>query len=445
MLNLVFLLITIILIAVSISRWKLHPFLVLLLACLLIGYSSGMKSDDIINKITSGFGGTLASIGIVIALGTIIGTYLEKSGGAQALASFILKKVGDSRSTLAMSITGFIVSIPVFCDSGFVILSPLNKALSSKTGIQLVVLAIALATGLYATHVFVPPTPGPLAAAAALHADVGLIILYGIVVAIPVTFAGYLWANYYCNKYQVEFEKLPEKPVEKIPAAHYAFTPLLVPIILISLKSISDYPAHPFGNGLVYNIFTFIGHPVIALLIGVFLSFQLHSQYKKTSVEKEGNTKFNWIASSLKEAGTIILITGAGGSFGSILRSTNIAETISGFSNLWHIGIFLPFIIAAILKTAQGSSTVSIITTAAIMSPLLIPLGLNSQIAKVLVVLSIGAGAMTVSHLNDSYFWVVSQFSEMDASLSLKTLTSATLVQGLTGIGVIFILKIILV
>ncbi len=445
MLNLLFLLITIIFIAISISRWKLHPFLVLLLACLIIGYSSGMKSDDIINKITGGFGGTLASIGIVIALGTIIGTYLEKSGGAQALASFILKKVGNSKSTLAMSITGFIVSIPVFCDSGFVILSPLNKALSNKTGIPLVVLSIALATGLYATHVFVPPTPGPLAAAAALHADVGLIILYGIVVAIPVTLAGYFWAKYFCNKYQVDFKKLPEKPVEKIPAPHYAFTPLLVPIILISLKSISDYPAHPFGSGLVYNIFTFIGHPVIALLIGVFLSFPLHNQYSKTISEKKENTKFGWIATGLKEAGTIILITGAGGAFGNILRSTNIGETISGFSNSWQIGIFLPFILAAILKTSQGSSTVSIITTAAIISPLVVPMGFDSPVGKSLLVLAIGAGAMTVSHLNDSYFWVVSQFSDMDASLTLKTLTPATFIQGITGIIFIFFLKLILV
>lgn len=426
------------LIVVSISRWKIHPFLVLLLAGLVMGYPAGLSSKEIIIKITDGFGSTLGSIGIVIAFGTIIGTFLEKSGGAQSLAAFVLQKIGERKSALAMSITGFIVSIPVFCDSGFVILSPLNKALSRKTGVSLVTLVIALATGLYATHVFVPPTPGPLAAAATLGADIGLVILFGLLVAVPATAAGYFWAKYFCGKYHIDFESKPTDTTKKLPKASLAFAPLLIPIILISLKSIADYPTYPFGQNFLKKLADFFGHPVTALLIGVILSFFL-----KEKKIKESN--FNWVSIGLKEAGMIILITGAGGAFGNVLRATNLGDVISGFLSNLPIGIFLPFLIAAILKSAQGSSTVALITTAAIMVPLLDTMGFTSPIAKALVVLAIGAGSMAVSHLNDSYFWVVSQFSGMDTTLAMKTHTFATLIQGLVGIIFIFILKLIFV
>ena len=199
-----------ILLVVSTTRWGLHPFLSLLLAALAMGFVSGLDTTTIITTLTQGFGNTLKSIGIVIACGTIIGTFLERNGGAPAIAGALLRLVGDKRSPLAMSITGFIVSIPVFCDSGFVILSTLNKAISKRTGISLAVLAVALATGLLATHVFVPPTPGPLAAAAALEADLGLVLLLGLLVSIPVVLAGLAWASYYCVRFDIAPEDLPE-------------------------------------------------------------------------------------------------------------------------------------------------------------------------------------------------------------------------------------------
>ncbi|MCK4345815.1 MAG: GntP family permease, partial [Bacteroidales bacterium] len=334
--------------------------------------------------------------------------------------------------------TGFIISIPVFCDSGFVILSALNKALSKKSGMSLVVLAISLAAGLYATHVFIPPTPGPLAAAAALDADIGLVILLGLIVAVPASLAGYFWARYIGKKIHISVDekfKMNDE-VKDLPGIRASIAPIFVPIILIALKSIADYPTHPFGEGILQQVLNFVGNPIIALFAGVLLAFNLMKGSK--------SLRFDWVSSGLKDAGVIILITGAGGAFGNVLRASGIGDIIgSSLSNL-QVGIILPFIVAAILKSAQGSSTVSIITTAAMIAPLLEPLGLESSMGKALTVLAVGAGAMTVSHLNDSYFWVVSQFSDMNVQTALKSHTVATLFQGLTAISVIAVMSLIL-
>lgn len=436
--TLLYLLIVIVLLVLATVKFKLHPFLSLIIASLLIGFAVGLEPVRLITIITDGFGNTLKSIGFIIAFGTIIGVYLEKSGGAKTMAETVLKLIGEKKSALAMNLTGFIVSIPVFCDSGFIVLSSLNKALSKKTGIPLAILAVALGTGLYATHVFVPPTPGPLAAAATLNADIGLVIIFGLFVALISALAGLLWAKYSCKNVETVIEDFHSDEKEKQqPNKINSFAPILIPIIFIALKSIADYPTLPFGSGLIKDVISFCGNPVIALFIGVGLAFFLKKGKKKES-------HFDWVNDGLKSAGTIILITGAGGAFGNVLRATDLGETIGNSLSAWNVGILLPFLIAALLKTAQGSSTVAIITTAAIISPLLSALGLESETAKALTVLAIGAGSMTVSHINDSYFWVVSQFSGLDTSSALKTHTIATLMQGLTAIIVILILKTIL-
>jgi gluconate:H+ symporter, GntP family len=427
--SLFILLLIMVFVVLATSKFQMHPFLVLLLAAIFMGLFSGLNSDALIKAIAEGFGGTLKSIGIVIACGTIIGTFLEKSGGAKKMAETVLKIVGEKKSPLAMSITGYLVSIPVFCDSGFVLLSALNKALSKKTGKSLAVLAIALATGLLTTHVFVPPTPGPLAAAANIGADIGLVLLFGLLVSIPTALAGLLWATTYCKRFNIIPKETTVTLTEEsvLPNNWQVFLPLVLPIVLISLKSIADYPTLPFGEGFAKSLFDFIGNPIIALLLGVFLAFALPKQKEKSLYQ-------SWVGEGLKNAGTIILITGAGGAFGSVLKSTNIGTFLGETLSTWHLGIFLPFIIAAALKTAQGSSTVALITTSALIAPLLGPMGLGSPIAKALVVLAIGAGSMIISHANDSYFWVVSQFSDMDTPTALKTYSMATLIQGSVGI-----------
>src|SRR5210317_1084878 len=281
MVVLIALVIVVILMVVAASKFKVHPFLSLLLAGIIMGFVGGLGKSEILSTLTDGFGKTLGSIGIIIAFGTIIGAYLEKSGGAMTLANWVIKVIGAKRSVLAMNLTGFIVCIPVYCDSGFIILSSLNKAISKKSKIPLVTLGVALAAGLFATHVFVPPTPGPLAATAALDADLGLVILLGLVVAIPVALSGYFWAKFLERKTEkVDYETSSEEPViaERLPKISPSFAPILVPIVLIALKSITSYPTHPFGEGTLANVFNFIGNPIIALLIGVFLAFQLKSK-----------------------------------------------------------------------------------------------------------------------------------------------------------------------
>jgi len=430
------LVVVVVFMVIAASKYKFHPFLSLLLAGIVMGFVGGLNESQVIETLLNGFGKTLGSIGIIIAFGTIIGAYLENSGGAKALANWTMKTIGKKNSILGLNLTGFIVSIPVYCDSGFIILSSLMKAISKGSKIPLAVLGVSLAAGLYATHVFVPPTPGPLAATAALDADLGLVILLGLIVAIPVALSGFVWAKVLSRKFNTsEPNSFSEDSTQDTatPKTGASFAPILVPIVLIALKSITSYPTHPFGKGILATIFNFIGSPIIALLIGVFLAFQLKPKSSK-------DTHFSWITNGLKEAGIIILITGAGGAFGAILQASGIGDIIGErFSNL-NLGLFLPFIIAAVLKSAQGSSTVSIITTAAIMAPILASFGLDSSLGRALTVLAIGAGAMTVSHLNDSFFWVVAQFSEMDTSTALKSQTASTLFQGLTGILLVMLI-----
>ena len=440
MLIFIYLALTIAFIIFATAKYKIHPFLTLIIASLGMGLVGGLETEIIIKSLSEGFGNTLKSIGIVIACGSIIGTYLEKTGSAKSIASSLLKITGNDRSPLAMNLTGFFVSIPVFCDSGYVILSTLNKAINRKTGISLAVLGTSLAAGLYATHVFVPPTPGPLAAASILGANIGRVLIYGFIVAVPVSLVGWFWSIYYCSRFSVNSDLMEEQEkdeVSQLPDVFTALLPIIVPIFLITIKSVIDHPSIVLQNKTLEQIISFVGHPIIAILLGVFIAM-----ISMRDLSKEQH--FNWVADGLKAAGTIILITGAGGAFGNILRATSISDVINQGLIDFEIGLLLPFFIAALLKTAQGSSTVSIITTAAMIAPLLDALGLSSEMGKVLSVLAIGAGAMTVSHLNDSYFWVVSQFSKMSTNVAIRSHTVATLLQGITAILLIQVLSLLL-
>lgn len=422
-----------------ISKFKWHPFIVLLLAGYFVGVLGGMKVDVLISTLTSGFGSILGSIGIVIIAGTIIGTILEKTGAALTMANTILNVVGKKHAPLTMSLTGYIVRIPVFCDSGFVILSPINRALAAKSGVSLAVMATCLSSGLYATHCLVPPTPGPIIMAGTLQADLGLVILVGLLVSIPVMLVGYLYALKISSKFdipanpEVSLEELVEK-YGKLPGALRSFAPILLPIVLIALKSVADFPSTPFGDGAAKAFFDFIGNPVTALILGVGLAVTLIPKS-----EKKG-TSFNWISDGITSSASILAITGAGGAFGAVLKTLPLAEVLSGSLMQMNAGLLIPFIIAALLKTAMGASTVAMIVTSAMLAPLMGQLGWTSEMAKVLALLAIGAGSMTVSHANDSYFWVVSQFSDMDTTTAYKTQTGVTLVQGITTLVILMVI-----
>lgn len=405
---------------------------------------AGMDLPTIASSINAGFGDTLNRIGVVIIAGVIIGTFLERSGGAFAIAERILRIVGQNHVPLAMAIIGYIVSIPVFADSGFVILAPLNRALAKRAKISLAPAAIALAVGLTATHCLVPPTPGPIAAAGILGADLGLVILFGLAVAAAAVAVGWFFAARFASRVYIDPDPdLSEADVEvrlrEAPSALKAFTPIIVPMLLIVLKSISDFPTHPFGDGALRNIAGFIGEPVIALMIGMIFAFRLPRKFERQMLSTTG-----WVGQSLMDSAIIIMITGAGGSFGMVLRNSPIADVLSRSLSQANLGIFLPFIIAAALKTAQGSSTVALITTASLMTPLMSSLGFESAVAKALVVSSISAGAMVVSHANDSFFWVVTQMSRMDVRTGYKLHTVATLIIGVTSVLTVWVFSLVL-
>ena len=445
------------------ARAKLHPFLVLLAAAYGLGLAAGLSPAATIEAITGGFGGTIGYIGIVIAAGTIIGVILEKSGAALVMAQAVLGLVGRARASLAMSLTGAVVSIPVFCDSGYVILSPLNRSLAAQSQTSLATFAVALSMGLYTTHVFVPPTPGPIAAAGELGADVGTVILLGLVTTIPVLFATNAFAQYMGRRIFIEpdvgeeavasdVQPDPEKEqktdvrpapngdVARTPSAWKAFSPILLPMVLIAVQSVAELPGRPFGEGAVFAFLSFLGDPNTALLLGVVVALLL--------VRKRGKKVYGgWIGDGLREAGVIILITGAGGALGRVLQATPLGDVLGASLVALELGacsILLPFLIAAALKTALGSSTVAIITTASIILPLLPALGLDVGLGPALTTLAVGAGAMTVSHANDSYFWVVSQFSDMSVAQAYRLQTLGSAVAGLTGIAVVFALSLVL-
>jgi len=437
----------VLLIVLATTKFKLHPFLSLILGTLFVGIASGMPLASIVENINGGFGSIMGGIGIVIVFGTIIGTILEKAGAAYRMAEVVLRVVGPKRPQLAMSIIGYIVSIPVFCDSGFVILNSLRKALAKRAKVALASMSVALATGLYATHTLVPPTPGPIAAAGNVGAEnyLGTIILIGLIAAIPAVVVGYFWATKVASKIEVEedaedldYDEIV-KSFGKMPSTFQAFLPIILPIILIGVGS----AVTAIGmEGNIASFLTFLGTPVISLMLGVVAALPLLPKFNE-------ETLTNWIGAALLDAAPILLITGAGGAFGTVIKNTGIADIIQSWdtADVFTGALFLliPFLIAAALKTAQGSSTTALVITSSLIAPLLPTMGIEGAVPLALVVMAIGAGAMTVSHVNDSFFWVVTQFSGMKVTDAYKAQTMATLLQGIVTIAFTMLLWVILV
>jgi len=442
---LILLFISIAFIVFSTTRLKLHPFLALLAACFLFGLFSGMPAGQILQSIEKGFGETIGKIGIIIVAGLILGIFLEKSGGAFTMARIILRIIGPKRVYAAMSLIGYVVSIPVFCDSGFIILSPLNKSLSRQAGLSIVGTSIALALGLLSTHTMVPPTPGPVAAAGILGADLGLVITIGMIVGLLALVGTNFFAQKFAGKVSVEPPQQPDP--EQLnsesdqypaytPSALKSFLPIIIPILLIIINSIAEYPSHPFGEGKIKNVLSFIGNPVVALLTGMVLSFFLPEKFERKMLAPDG-----WVGEALKGAAIIILVTGAGGAFGKVLQNSDLGRILGDMIGESKLGLWLPFIIAAALKTAQGSSTVAMITTASMISPLATFLGFDSELSKAMAVVAIGAGSCVVSHANDSYFWVVTQLSGMNVKQGYKLMSTGSGILGLTSIIILTIIN----
>lgn len=424
-------------------RLKWHPVFSLLTAALLGGLALGLSPEELSKTIAAGFGSTLGSIGLVIALGTVIGHYLEQTGGTRYIADKLLQWTGPKRAPWALNIAGFVISIPVFCDSGFIVLSPLTKSLAQRSNWSRLVLSIALATGLYAAHVFVPPTPGPLAAAALLNANLGLLLGWGLVIGFIAATTGYLWARFGLSSSkppagQVEVQHETEVHASDQNGGVGHFLPVLVPVLLIGLGSVANWPDSALGSGgSLTLVLQFLGSPVIALGMGLLFSFVLAKRYAAQEQQ-------SWILKAFEQAGVILLVTGTGGAFGAVLKTVDLASMLplSGDSAWGALLVF--FALAALLKSAQGSSTVAILTVSSIAAPLLEEVGLANHLGRVCAVLAIGAGAMTVSHVNDSYFWVVNQFSGLTVKQSLRSLTLATGLQGVVSIACVITLYLLL-
>lgn len=429
------------LILIAIVKFDIHPFLALFVGAILYGLMAGMPADMIVKSIQEGFGGVLGSIGLLILLGVVMGTFLEKTGGAIVIAEKILSWIGQKSITMAMMFSGYILSIPVFGDSTFIMMNPISKSLSLKGKVPYAATTIALALGATASHSLVPPTPGPIATAGILEADLGMIILWGLIISLITLIPCYFFIRRFVMSIPLE-AKMAVSDMENIaakrPSAFKSFLPVLVPLVLIILASIAKYPTKPFGESAFVNAILFVGSPVIALLLGAFLSFLLPTKFDKKILSSTG-----WIGEAILIAAPVVFITGAGGVFGKMLQNSGIGDLVSGNLSQAGWGIFLPFAIAFALKTAQGSSTVAMITTASIIAPLLGTLGLDSETMRVFATLAIGAGAVAISHANDSFFWAVTQLSGLSIKQGNMSHSIGTMIISFTAIALIYILTLV--
>src|SRR5690625_1507354 len=316
------LILALIFIVVGIVWWKIHPFFVLLLAALGYGFLSGMDAALIIESVNSGFGNIMGSIGLIIYFGVVIGTLLEKSGGAMVIAQRLLRLIGEKSVHLAMLITGFIISIPVFVDSGFIIMNSLNKALTHRAKLAFGGTTAVLALGLMATHVMVPPTPGPIAAAGILNADLGSVILWGILVSMLALISCYFFATRIASKVHIPIQIEASKEQNHRPKLSLSLLCILVPIFLIMIKSVLDYPGLEVQETLYYSVIAFLGTPVIALLTGVGMALLLPEKLDRRIFSSTG-----WMGEALVTAAPIIMITGAGGIFGTMLQNRSEEHT----------------------------------------------------------------------------------------------------------------------
>ena len=411
---------------------KIHPFLILLSASIFLAFGIGIPSEEIGKLIGRGFGRTFESIGLLIIYGTIIGVILEKSNATKSIANKIIKSVSNLPIPFVVSFIGYIVSIPVFCDSAFVILNSLNKSLSEKTKTPLVSLTVALSTGLYAPHVLIPPTPGPLAAAANLELkNIFLLILIGGIVSFLLIIIGAIYANSLSkskntnNLKHREFKNELDIDID-LPGFKLSIAPIVIPIVLMGIGTI-------FSSYIEYPLIDFITQPSSALMIGMIFSFFL-------LINKDFKKLDEFIKQGIVNAAPILILTGMGGTLGIIIQQLPIDSYLEKISINPQFGIILPFLISAALKTTQGSSTVAIITTSSIFFPLLPILGMDNELGKVWVIVSLGVGSMTVSHANDSYFWIVSQMGGLDIKTAYKTHTFATFIQGISGLIIILLM-----
>ncbi len=419
-------------IVVLTARYRWHAFLAMLFVTIGIGVASGVEPQAVVTQMVDGFGKMLGYTGIVVVSGIIIGEFLDKTGAALAISQATLRLVGRTRAALAMGLSGYILAIPVMCsDTAFIILSPIARGLASGAGLSIPVLSLALAVGAYTSFKLIPPSPGPLAVITMFNADFARTLTLSAAVSVPVFLVGLLWAV----RQRVHSDAPPvADPVDprgnrQLSSTTQAFLPLVVPILLIVARATAVRALTPEQPARA--ILDFIGHPAMALSAGVGLLMLLNRRAGMESMSR-------WTGEAIARSGAILVVVGAGGALSSVLQQTGMGEVLGALLTTARIpGVLVPFMLALLLKTTQGSSLVTMFTTPAVVAPILPALGLSPEIAA----LSVFAGALAVVHVNDSYFWVVTRFAGLSVAEGYRSLTMLTLLQGLTALAVVWTLS----
>jgi len=409
------------------SSLKLNAFISLFLVSLFLAVTA-IPNSDIVKVLKEGFGSTMGSIGLLIIFGVIIAVVLDKTGGALSIANYMLSRTGSDRAPLALGITGFVAGLPIFCDSGYIILSGLAKSFSAKSKIAMPFIAIVLACSLYSVHCLVPIHPGALAAAGIMKVNLGYFIITGIIFAIPGAVIAYFWTYMMTKDKGYEpahfITDVTDSGQRNLPSVFRSLLPILLPLMLITITSVISLFGWKDQNILVKSVL-FIGQPVIALFVGVLFSFIL--------LIDKGIKNLNAVfETAIEKAGPILIIVASGGMFGMVIKETGIGVEAGTLLSRTGLGLAVPFLIAFLMKTAQGSSTVAIITTASFIEPMLPLLGLDSEMGRLFASLAMGAGSMMISHANDAYFWVITRFSDIQTEVTLKVYSTATVIMGIT-------------
>lgn len=436
--NLIAILIVLVLLVFSISKLKIHPFIVLILAAICLGVLVGLDGEKTISVLLEGFGSTMKWIAIVVILGAFIGEVLHETGGAIRIAKKILKWTGQKRLPWAMGFTGYIVSIPVFVDVAYILFQPITEGLARRSKTPLLVVGLSLAAGLTVSHTLMPPTPGPLAVASILNADLGKLLLINSFVAIFVVIGGVLWAKLFCKKIVLDFDK--QSQVEENKQSPFELNnlqksiflldlmPIVVPIILMAGGAFFT------GESKIEKVLHFLGIPMVAVLIGASIAAIQFFRVKT-------KTKFNdLVEAAIVKSALVIMITGAGGAFGYVIRASGVQDSLGEFfASMPYLGFLLPFIIAAVLTTATGSITVSLIGSASILVPLVSVMPYSAEMMAALI----GCGSFCVFHANSSFFWLLNRLHKIPVNILYKTFTLQSLIMGFSGLFGVIILYLI--
>ncbi len=434
-----YLALSILFIIITTSKFNWHPIFSLFFACFLCGILMGLPLFEIIDSIKNGFGNTLKSIGLIIVFSIIMGEFLKETGSIKMFGNLILSKFKNN-SILSLNFLGLFLGIVVFCDSGFLILNSISKSIVSSSNISLASLNLSLSGGLYTSHTLIPPTPGPLAAISNLNANqyIGYAIIIGSIVSIPSSLISFFYAKKFSKNIQIDLNKIKKINNKKLILP---FLVILTPTLLIGSSTFLNIIELNENSNSIFQILKILGNPLIAISIGTIICFLLPS--------KSQNNKKKWIQNSLKISGPILILTSLGGAFGEVLKNSDLSNIINQSAINLSLSpiyiLFLSFIVCALLKTSQGSSTSSLIIGSSILFPILQSMNISDPWMIALIVASLGSGAMTVSHANDSYFWIVTQSTSLNISEGYKKFTLMTLFQGIASFITIIVIYIIII